>query len=369
MTRPDRKKGSVIPVKKTRSRDGTRLKNNDRPLIILLWISILLIIVDVIITGVSYCYAARQDQLSAWMTYYSSTLSSIAGIIIGSECLTSIISLCLSENALWHKGTFLALSITLFFYASGGALAVGSAVHKQPDETTVVGPVQTSQKASDGLLKKPYILEDDFFMEDLEAYLGVEKGTVLPNDIITQMAVLLTATLTAEKEKAEQEKPSKTEEIPPPKAYETYTAFADQNHETYKEQHKRDWSKKDDVGKLLREERKEDLQSVIDARIMANNTYKDSGNMQQIAMYCKEYGDEYLAEGDSAAAMAQYKEGTIWCMRAFCAAWIAGTDTSIIMFTFDTLDEAVNDKLFENMDTGQEIHKSYKAYKIVEMSQ
>lgn len=325
----------------------------------------------VVVLGITSCIYAYNNKVGdIWWTYFGEIFQEWGVGVFSGEGLLAL--LC-KWNPLKEKNIdvgggvkyfVIVIFITIFLTILGGIMKIKGEIEARKTEENnslfeeekhvELEPEETENPQSI-YQKKQYMLSDDYFVEDLTAYYGVEKGSISKEEQLNKKVNLIYEDI----KMLEKQKEVDTEI---PKEYLIDINRADAQYETYVFQRDRDWYEESDFIKR-QEWRLGDLAEAKKYRLEADIEYKDASNLRLVASYCLDEGDEYMrcsqmAKDESikqdkkGCAERAYREGAEMCMEAI---YIAAQENDEVMMntilddTFSKIEQAAEDASVSEM--------------------
>lgn len=333
-----------------------------------------LLIANIISIYNCFHYSLDNHIQSVFWNFYSEQLVTFSIDIIGGIAMFIASLLTEKINRTKDKIILITALVSVIALIIWGVInfscycKLKSSVEEQIEEAAAAAPTVSISQKEPEYLKQYYSLEDDPFVEHLEEYHGVEKGSI-PSDMTTSMmAEIIMDDIAASSADNADRLPVSPEILG---QFSTYTILADKQHDTYSYQLTRDTDVTGDAAKELLDLRLSDLSSAKSFRITADALYISPDNRKVTATYCKEEGDEYCKISDCLTALNCYEEGAVWCMKAFYAACYNNDSVKMkeVLNTFATIYVAANDEVITNTignnTVSTNIKTSYEAYKLV----
>lgn len=264
------------------------------------------------------CYVGNKQKIEELFHYWSDFVKVILAVCGGELVVTLVLHFKDKKIEVWISMCIAAL-IILFTFIGGSSFEILAYISGQKFSNTSGTTENTINKkgnaAAEGdetvvIVKVPYIMESDYFLDKLESYCGVASGTIAESEEIEKKEeIILTLLEDNRKEKCKVSDGNYTAKM----------EAADKQHSNYKEQLD-NISKNEEVEELLGPERIKDLQTAKEWRVEVDDVRHLSENQIQISLYCIEEGDECIWAGDRGTAESLYLEAAKWAMQSIAQA-------------------------------------------------
>ena len=242
---------------------------------------------------------------------------------------------------------------TLFLPMPISALKWGKIPVDKPEESSTLGeplatPYPVEVSGAEVRYSMPYLRDEDIFVEELELYCGVEKGSIAEGEEAKKRADILEKDIYASRKRRE----GKTK----PPLFSANWEVADHEFRVFESQQKilEEEIHKDETlseNKYFineaRKQRIDELETAKYYRIEADNQYEDAENQKLLAQYCISLCDEYLRDYEYNSSQESFdlaldnlQEGAEWAVKSMYNAAVVG-DKDKIWKGMAELDKAV----------------------------